>query len=155
MSYSLRIAAYLWSTRCYNFEEMKKRADVLIIDDDPFMLALSNKIVSQLVYRDGIRPFSAAQDAIDSLYPAGAGSTRPGLILCDLHMPGMDGFQFLDAFAKLPAGMRRRFQVFILSSTRDPGDVERLYGKVCFEGLIPKPLNIDKLRQTLRQTGIR
>ncbi len=67
------------------------------------------------------------------------------IILVDIMMPGMDGFQFLDAFDALDTSMKKITQVFMLSSTLDPRDIKRVENNKTITELLSKPLSMNKL----------
>lgn len=64
------------------------------------------------------------------------------IILLDINMPGMDGFEFLEAFKarQLPD----HFKIFMVSSSQNAGDIQQAkeHG-VC--GYVSKPLTEQKL----------
>ena len=64
---------------------------VLVVDDDSFQLALLADILQALGVTDVTTVASGAQ-ALDLL---GEHPQRFNLMLLDLHMPGMDGFEFM------------------------------------------------------------
>lgn len=162
---------------------MNSRPEIFLIDDDPCALMLSKKIINRLLPRGYTRLFSSARMALDclrgeddhhphgrrpgpdlhsrpDLHPRPDLHSRPGLCLCpgliltDLHMPDMDGYEFLDAFEGLPQAIRHRFTVFVLSSTTDKSEIQRLFEKPGFGGFCSKPLTEDKLRYILNQVGL-
>ena len=134
-----------------------KSTRVIILDDDPFTLAMTKKVVRRFAKNEQIRSFSAAMDALSYLETSCDISEdvteSPGIILSDLNMPNMDGFEFLDEFAKLTPVVRSQYRVFILSSTSDAKDRARLFEKVCFEGFYSKPLTPEKFMDIMKQAG--
>lgn len=132
------------------------KTELLLIDDDPFTLALAQRAARGLIAAHKILIFSSAKDALEYLSfvnnQSGKPADRRGLICSDLEMPDMDGFGFLDAFAELPACVREKYKVFIVSSCKDESTIARLYDKRYFEGFACKPLTVEKLRFMVQQT---
>ena len=60
--------------------------NILVVDDDPLMVKLISRILSRKGYR--VLESSNGQDALRILY-----KTKPDLVLLDVVMPGMDGWQ--------------------------------------------------------------
>lgn len=138
---------------------MHRNLEALIIDDDPFALAMAKKTVSDRIPRKQIRIFSSPKFALQYLQTEndvqGKKTDRRGIILTDLEMPDMDGFEFLDEFNQLPKAIREKYTIFVLSSTNENFEIQRLYEKPSFEGFIPKPLTVGKLDHLLTQIGAR
>jgi len=69
---------------------------VLLVDDDSFQLELISEVLKSL----GITDITLASSGAQALQ-AMAGRPQPfHLLVMDLHMPGMDGFQFMESVAK-------------------------------------------------------
>jgi CheY-like chemotaxis protein len=69
------------------------------------------------------------------------------MILLDINMPGMDGFQFLDAFEALPDDMRAGTIVVMLTSSPDPRDRMHAEAYSCVRGYVVKPISLAAARQ--------
>jgi len=67
----------------------KRRANILFVDDDPEV----RKLVSEMLQDEGYR-VELAEDGIDALIPLGR--NKYDLILLDISMPKMDGYQLLE-----------------------------------------------------------
>lgn len=135
---------------------MTKSTSVILIDDDPFTMAMTKRVVNKIVANDRIKTFCSAEDTLKYLQtenelPADDPSDHC-IILSDLHMPCMDGFQFLDEFAKLSWAARSRYSVFILSSSTDENERSRLFGKSSFAGFCSKPLTPKKFEDLMGRT---
>lgn len=68
------------------------RRRALIVEDDDFQRELLKELLGQLDWSDIVSCATGAE-ALQKL--KGVGSTAFDLILLDLHMPGMDGFEFM------------------------------------------------------------
>jgi CheY-like chemotaxis protein len=68
-----------------------------VVDDDPAAL----KIASLALREMGYRPVCSA-DPEDALRTVEA--DPPGIVIVDLLMPGVDGFEFVSRFREMPAG---------------------------------------------------
>ncbi|MBS1601315.1 MAG: response regulator [Bacteroidetes bacterium] len=138
---------------------MYRKLEVLIIDDDPFALALTKKTVSDRIPRKKIRIFSSPKFALQYLQwendLAEKKIGRCGIILTDLEMPEMDGFEFLDEFNRLRKAIRDNYAIFVLSATNENFKIQRLFEKPNFAGFFPKPLTVEKLDNLLTQIGAR
>jgi len=136
---------------------MYRNLEALIIDDDPFALAMTKKTVSDRIPGKQIRIFSSPKFAFQYLQTEneaqGKKTAKRGIILTELEIPDLNGFEFVDEFNQLQEAIRDRYTVFVLSSIKKDFEIQRLYGKPCFEGFIPKPLTAEKLDYLLKQIG--
>lgn len=73
---------------------------VLVIDDDPFQLEFIADALRTLGIRDLTVAESGAKASQAMTQSQGKAATPFDLMLCDLHMPGMDGFQFMASAAQ-------------------------------------------------------
>jgi CheY-like chemotaxis protein len=114
---------------------------VLLVDDDARnIFALSN-----VLERRGMKVLAATngKDAVDAL----AGSSDVSVVLMDIMMPGMDGYQTMQAIRGDPC--KRRLPIIALTAKAMKGDREK-----CIEAgasdYLAKPVNTEQLLSTLR-----
>jgi CheY-like chemotaxis protein len=129
---------------------MNKIDMTCIIDDDPIfifgakrMMELSNFCSSFMVFKNG-------EEAINNLKPImNSGENIPEIILLDINMPIMDGWQFLDEFIKIES--HKTITIYIISSSIDPMDIQRaeLYDNV--SNYIIKPISLNALKNILQE----
>jgi len=73
--------------------KLQKTHTILVIDDEPDMLQLLERILTS----EGYRVIPAADGNYGLTLVRG---TRPDLILLDIMMPGLNGFMVLDSIRK-------------------------------------------------------
>ena len=115
-----------------------------LIDDEPISLFLTEQVLRQAGVTSAIRPFGAAQEALHCLVvrlPAEA----PGVVLLDLNMPGMNGWEFLEALAPHAATLAGRCHIYLLTSSLAVTDTVRANDFALVRGVIHKPLNEDEV----------
>ncbi len=100
---------------------MKKLQVACVIDDDNMFTYLVSKQMKQAGFCDRILVFNDGDEALNYFRPNIAiPDSLPSVILLDLNMPVLDGWQFLDEFTKFE--IAKKITVYIVSSSVDPAD---------------------------------
>lgn len=116
-------------------EKLKK---VLLIDDNEIDNFL-NQTILKICGATNILTFTSPIDALQHLRQT---VDVPKLILLDIRLPIMDGFEFLDMFHQLEIE-KESIDIFILTCSVNPADKEKAHQKKC--AFIEKPLTTEKL----------
>ncbi len=133
---------------------MKKIDSTCIIDDDPIFIYGTKRIMNEVDFCDDILVYNNGQDAIDGLTTmTEEGKTLPSVIFLDLNMPIMNGWEFLEDFVKIPNHNREKVTIYILSSSVDPRDLERIRHYEIISNYILKPISAEDLKNVLEQVG--
>lgn len=125
---------------------MKTDHTFLIIDDNE----VDQLVTQQLLKKDlGAADVAQAGNGIEAMqWIRDLKSNFPGnlVILLDVRMPLMDGFQFLDAFESLHEDFKKMTKIIMLSSTLDPRDIEQAEAHKNVIRLFSKPLPVKELK---------
>jgi CheY-like chemotaxis protein len=122
-----------------------------LVDDDQVFCFLAKKILQQSNLNADIQISLNGKAAFEYLEAALnlPDLMLPDIILLDINMPVMNGWDFLDEFRK-NATLRDHVKVLVLSSSVDPGDKEKALSYKEVTGYIEKPLTtgfFDELNQ--------
>ncbi|MGG7661718.1 response regulator [Dyadobacter sp. BHUBP1] len=127
---------------------MEPLLNFFLIDDSAFDLFIYEKLLIKSGITNSVKTFNSARDALKHLI-AQAESLPDTIILLDLQMPDMNGFEFIDEFDRLPEALREKVRIFMLSSTIDTRDIEKAKASQHIIDLLPKPLEIPFLKKKL------
>ncbi len=111
---------------------------ILFVDDD----ALVQRAYSRLFPRQSVRLSTSPQAALESIL-----GDPPDIIVCDLHMPEMDGFTFYEKLAEIAPNLAARV-VFVSAAEVPPARASSLTPKV---PLVRKPFQAAELEGMVLQ----
>jgi CheY-like chemotaxis protein len=127
---------------------------VYVLENDRISSVITELIVKKHLSGGEVRCYPNGQAAFQELSAAvQLNSEVPDLILLDLDMPLMDGWEFLEALDGLSAA--HGVCVFVLTSSIHPDDSARATGYRAVNGFFTKPLDEDSIvrMQVLLQEG--
>ena len=120
---------------------------VMLIDDD----LGDQKLYRRIIKRSGIDAeaicFDYAQDALD--YLRQADRPRVDLIFLDINMPGMNGFEFLEAAVRDLEGWSSETVVIMLTTSAMPEDADRARSFPVVKDYLVKPLTVEQLHRAI------
>ena len=119
----------------YAQEHDYSKYNVLAVDDIPLNLLLVQKMLTRFNFR--IRTASGGQQALDAV-----AAEKPDLIILDLMMPGIDGFEVIRRLRANPATADIR--IVILSALNSNEDVVKGFNAGAND-FIMKPIIMEKL----------
>ena len=123
----------------------------IIVDDSRLDCFISEKIIRNVSGQgNSVLSFSEAVEALrfieNSAPPPNSVKT---IILLDIQMPVMTGFDFVDAFEDLPGELKSSYAVFMVSSSTNESDRIRISNYPSIRHLYKKPLNRDVINDLI------
>ncbi len=112
---------------------------VMLIDDNSLDNFINKKLLETNGFAEEVTSYQMATEALTFLQKAAVGEL-PDVIFLDIMMPAMDGFQFLDEFAKLPETLHRQCKVILLSTSESFKDLNRANKNRFVRKFLNKPL---------------
>jgi CheY-like chemotaxis protein len=129
---------------------MRNLAGILLVDDDATSIFLTERLLRRLVPTPPLLVAANGADGLRLLRDvlAAPANPDPWLVLLDVKMPVLNGFEFLAAYQQLPLAQQQRVLIIILTSSLHTLDLERLQ-QLPIAGLAAKPLTEAKLLSLL------
>ena len=129
---------------------------VLLVDDNESDNFLHKRVLEKSGICEVVAVALNGREALDYLINAGEeensdGKTKtPELVLLDINMPVMDGWEFLEEFNNLEEVKKRKVVITMLTTSINPADklkAGKLIGSSCFHY---KPLTMEMINMIMK-----
>lgn len=132
-------------------EKIKK---ILLVDDDQILNFLHSRLFEKTgivekvdIALNGREALDYLAKSLDQRHTAQKKTTQPEIILLDINMPIMDGWEFLEEYKKLCHTNSHSIMVVMLTSSLNPDDREKAKQYEEITTFINKPLNMPMIQE--------
>ncbi|MFV5695404.1 response regulator [Flavobacterium sp. LB3P122] len=124
---------------------MIKKA-IWVVDDDAIYQIIVNKIIQRSEIFSVISTFKNGKDAIDALQNSLKNNkSLPNIILLDINMPIMDGWEFMEEMQLLKSQISKQIIIYIVSSSIAVEDKNKSKTYPDILGYLSKPITNEDL----------
>ncbi len=123
---------------------------IMLIDDDRATTVYNEIIIEEHGAAHTIMIYNSPEEALVYLTtPFTEEKINPDLILLDINMPRMDGWEFIEAFSQVKEGGIAEKTIVMLSTTADQREYEMAEANDFLRGIKSKPLTFEILDEIL------
>lgn len=115
---------------------------IMVVDDDVFLLNVTKVFISKNFPHARIFTFSNPEMALKDYK-----SVNPDLIILDLYMPQMSGFDFLEKLKLIPV----KVNVIVHSSTSNKDEINKAVSYSAVKAFLPKPMQPHEMKKIITQ----
>ena len=126
---------------------MNKTVNILVIDDNEIDQLIISTHFKNVMSNTSIHEAGDGEDALD--YLKNCMDNFPDLIVVDINMPVMNGFEFLEKYEKVFWAQHPDTIITILSSSSADEDIEKSNTFNSLHGFISKPLNRESAKNLI------
>jgi CheY-like chemotaxis protein len=119
---------------------------ILLVDDDYVTNYLTERQLKNALIAKSVKAVKNGEEALT--YLAEPANKTPELILLDINMPEMDGFEFLKYFKKMT--LEKDIRIVLLTAAID-SDRKKKLNSFGFHEIIEKPFTIIKLDEVIAE----
>lgn len=118
---------------------------IILVDDDPVNNLINKRLISKMHIAEQVEEFLEAENALERINEFGKDSKI--LILLDINMPVMNGWDFLNFY--MEKFHDRKDKIVVLSSSIDFQDRQKALSYAIVQAFLEKPLTIEKMKSIL------
>ena len=133
-----------------------KLIDILLVEDNPDHAMLTRRVLKDYKVANEVHLVEDGADALDYVYRRGQYSNgknapRPGLILLDVKLPKVDGFEVLRQLKTDPE--YSSIPVVMLTTSSHDEEVARGYADGA-NSYVTKPVRFDEFAEKVKNIGL-
>lgn len=114
----------------------------IIIDDSQLDCFIGEKIIQNTGTFSSVKSYTQAAEAYEIIKNSDPSPAEAiTIIVLDIQMPVMNGFQFVENFELLPENIRANYAIFMFSSSINENDKNRLENHPCIRKFYGKPIS--------------
>lgn len=122
----------------------------LLIDDDEIFQFIMKNTIAEISPDIKIKFFSDGEKGIDFLKQnLGAATNLPDIILLDVNMPFMDGWEFLNEYKSLQTEIKKDINIYLLTSSNNPSDIAMAKEISALSGYLVKPISKEGIKNLI------
>lgn len=126
--------------------------NLFFVDDDELFTFITTKTIKETGFVGQVKTFGNGLEVFNFLKENRHNTEElPEIILLDINMPIMDGWQFLERYESLIPDVKKNIAIYVLSSSIFPEDIEKAKNFKTVSDYIIKPINKERLVELLGQ----
>lgn len=129
---------------------MSQNYSICIIDDDEVYKFFIKRILKIKQLAEKVITFPDGEEAYSFINENKNNPEElPDLIFLDINMPIMDGFQFMEEYTKLRPEIDKKINIYMVTSSIDPIDLENSKKYAEITAFITKPIKAEELQEII------
>ncbi len=130
-----------------------KLIDILLVEDNPDHVILTKKVLEDYRVANKVYTVTDGAEALDFIYHRGkySDAPRPGLILLDVKLPKVDGFEVLVQLKNDPE--HSSIPIVMLTTSARDEEVARGYAEGA-NSYVTKPVKFDEFAEKVKNIGL-
>ena len=130
------------------------KMNFIVIDDSKLDCFIAEKIIKNTGNCLSVKSFLRASEALNYInQPQQANDHGNTIVLVDIQMPVMNGFDFVEEFEKIQPEITDKYNIYIISSSINENDLNKVHNYPSVKQFINKPLTSNNLNALLKTLG--
>ncbi len=127
--------------------ELPVMKTVMTIDDEPIDQLIYKRVLKRSGIVENVIDFQLAEDAL--AYFRSEGHERPDIVFLDIHMPRMNGFEFMEQAIAEFGDEFASLVIIMLTTSLDPQDRRRAAQYPMVRDYLSKPLIVENVQSAV------
>jgi len=132
------------------YNDMKNIDNIWLVDDDEIYQYVTKTYFEFDEPKRNISTSFSGKEAMDHLLTANE-VDFPDIILLDINMPKMNGWEFMDEFRKIKPNLKRTPSIFVVTSSENSNDKNKANDYEEIIDYIVKPVDDNKIKEIIKK----